>query len=164
MLWERICFINSVPFFVCSLDPSKSIFRELQILGKIILMRHLLSSCYPLGKDAKNNVYLQTLGPSGDFYLPSNVSVDHLPRSVFLSNIMSVLYLLLNGRMALRKNFSVVFLKEAVATLRLILYRSQSCCGVTSECLSLLWNVCNVGTSVNPGSMLSLRSKKSRFL
>ena len=76
---------------------------------------------------------------------------------------MSVLYLLLIGRMALRKNLCVVFLKVAVAALGLIPHRSLSCCGDTSECLSLLWNVCNVGTLVKPGSMRSLRCWKSLF-
>ena len=91
--------------------------------------------------------------PSSDLHLPSIVSVDHSPERVFLLNTLSALYLLDSGRMAERRNFCVVFFRVLEAVLKLMPHLSLSCWGVTSVCLSELWNVCNAGASEVPGSI-----------
>ena len=70
--------------------------------------------------------------PINDLHLPSIVSVDHLPERVFLSNIMSDLYLQLRGRVALRKNRCVVFLRVDIVCGREICHLSLKSSGDTS--------------------------------
>ena len=66
-----------------------------------------------------NCVYLL---PSSDFHLASIVSVDQSPQRVFLVNTRSIVYIILNGRMALRRKFCVVFF-NVFGAVEIIIYQ-----------------------------------------
>ena len=106
---------------------------------------------------ANNWAYLL---PSSDLHLASILSVDQSPIRVFLLNTQSVLYLLLNRRTALRRNFWVVFFSVLVAVGTLIPQRSLRSWVVTSICLSELWNVWVKGKSDLPRSKLGLYNSR----
>ena len=93
---------------------------------------------------------LAYLLPSSNMQRLSIVSVDHFPPSVFLWNILSARYLLERGRVALQSRFCVVFFKVCAAWPILINHRSIRSCGLLSECLAELWNVCIFCTSDVP--------------
>ena len=84
--------------------------------------------------------------------LPSTVSVYSSPSNVFLVSSWYVLYLLANGRVAICRNFCVVFSEVLEVILKLITHISLKSCGVTSECYSELENMFKAGTSDLPES------------
>ena len=98
--------------------------------------------------------------PLSHLHLVSIVSVDQSPRRVFLLNNRSVLYLLLNGRTALRRNFWVVFFSVLVAVGTLIPQCSLRSWVVTSVWRSELWNACVKGTSYFSMSKLGLPNSR----
>ena len=123
-----ICFINSVPGLLCYLEPSK-----VSIYGTPNSWQNSLSASPAFFFELmgymreKNALFANTcayLLPSSDLHLAPIVSVDQSPRRVFLVNTRPVLYLLLNGRTALRRKFCVVFFNVLAAVEILIPQRS----------------------------------------
>ena len=160
MLWVLICFINSVHGLLCYLELSK-----LSISGTPNYWQNSLSASPALFFESmgymrdKNALFTKTcayLLPSSDLHLASIVSVYQSPWKVFFVNNQSVLYLLLNGRTALIRNFYVVLFNVLGVVEILITQPSLIYWAVTSKCLLELWNVCVIGTSYFPGSMLGL--------
>ena len=92
--------------------------------------------------------------PSSVLLWPSKVSVDYYLFKALRLNTLSVLYLRDSGRMALRTNLCVVFLRALDTAMRLIPHLSLKLLGVTSGCLLLLIKVLVIGTFVTPQSIL----------
>ena len=158
MLRVLIFFINSVHGLLCYLEPSKVSLsgtpKSCQNIMSASPAFFLESTGYMREKNAlfaNNCAYLL---PSSYLHLASIVSLDHSPRRVFLVNTRSILFILLNGRTVLCRNFCVVFFNVFAAVEILIPQCSLRSWAVTSECISELWNVCVIGTSDFPGSML----------
>ena len=155
-----ICFINSVPGLLCSLEQLKV---RLSVTPNS--WQNIMSASPALFFESmgymrdKNALFTKTcayLLPSSDLNLASIVSVYQSPWKVFLVNNRSVLYLLLNGRTALIRNFCVFFFNVLAAVEIQIPQRSLISWAVTSKCLSELWSMRVIGTSDFPGSMLGL--------
>ena len=160
MLWVLICFINSVPDLLCSLEQSKVSLYDTPNSWQNSLSAspafYFESMGYIWDQNALFAKTCAYLLPSSDLNLASIVSVYQSPWKVFLVNNRSVLYLLLNGRTALLRNFYVVLFNVLVVVEILITQPSLIYWAVTSKCLLELWNVCVIGTSYFPGSMLGL--------
>ena len=60
----------------------------------------------------KNTLFRKTcvyLLPSGDLHLAFILSVDQSPQRIFLVNTLYVIYIILNGRTEICRNFCIVF-------------------------------------------------------
>ena len=86
--------------------------------------------------------------PAGDLHLPYIVLVDYFPDIIFPVNTLSVLYLLENRSTALCVNFCVLRFKVLIAVGMIIPYHSLKDSRVMSQCLSKLWNVFSIGSSM----------------
>ena len=92
------------------------------------------------------------------------MSDDHCTCSVFLVNTLYVRYLISNGRMALGKNFCVLFLSVLLAWAKLMPHHSLKSNVVTSVWRSELWKVLRSGTSEFPISSSSFPTITGTFL
>ena len=92
--------------------------------------------------------------PSIDLHIASIVSMYQSPQRIFLVNTLYVIYIILNGRTEICRNFCIVFFIVLEAVEILIPQRSLRYWAVTSECLSEIWHVCVIGIYDFPESIL----------